>query len=141
MIRITFISSSHRSAPKEYDTDDAQAALSAEVAKWYADSGTEYPTETALLAVLIERDDHRLDGYAVCRELHEIESMERMRATRDPIPPKPGTPAGRPFTLYVCDAEPNDHGYFQAGDDECLSCGAQLVPVTVVPVGFEAEDG
>lgn len=80
MIRITFIAAGVRGAPVEHDTDDTQEALSAEVAKWYATSGTEHPAETSLFAVLVERDDHSLNRAECAEKLREIASFEDSRA-------------------------------------------------------------
>lgn len=82
-IRITFISDGVRSEAKVYPTDDAQEALSTEVAKWYRDSGTEHPGETALFSVLIERDHHRMEKGAVAKKLRDIAGMEEFRQVRE----------------------------------------------------------
>lgn len=80
-ITLTYVGKNNKGNPRQYDTDDTAEALAEAVRTWFGDG--RYPEENSVIAVVIERDDHKLTTREVSKELNEIYISERHRAHLD----------------------------------------------------------
>lgn len=79
MIHVTFVADTVRGNRRSFDTDDAGEAITEAASKWYGESGREYPRESAVFCVVIERDGATVSRAEVAKILRQTASMEEMR--------------------------------------------------------------
>lgn len=85
MIRLTFVSDTQRSAPREYDTDDlAEAMIEYANRSFRLRPDEKGPAsnrgpDTWVIAFIVERDGERLPHEEVVRTFKHISNLENLR--------------------------------------------------------------
>lgn len=79
MIHLTWVSAVNRGKREDYDTDDTGEALAQAARKWWGSTGTDYPQESLVVCLVIERDNNEMTHAAVLEAIRDIEEIEHAR--------------------------------------------------------------